>query len=91
MGGLPSPLRFRVADMDDTRERDILPLTKADHARAGTRGDRRRQVAVLAGEILVNEERLNQVNLPCNGPPLNPPFAGHAQLPPWRGGTKAGE
>jgi hypothetical protein len=48
-------------------------------------------MAVLAGEILVNEERLDQANLSCNEPPLIPPFAGRAQLPPWRGGMKAGE
>jgi hypothetical protein len=48
-------------------------------------------MAVLAGEILVNEKRLNQANPSCNDPPLNPPFAGWAQLPPWRGGTKPRE
>jgi hypothetical protein len=57
---VPRALRFRVADMGNTRQRDILPFTQANHPRAGTRRDHRRQMAVLAGEILVNEKRLNQ-------------------------------
>jgi hypothetical protein len=48
--------------MGDTRQGDILPLPKANHARAGARGNHRRQMAILAGEILVNKERLNQAN-----------------------------
>jgi hypothetical protein len=48
-------------------------------------------MAVLAGEILVNEERLNQANPSQSEASLIPPFARRAQLPPWRGGTKAGE
>ena len=61
---VPGTLRFRVADMGDTGQRDILPFTQANHPRPRTRRDHRRQMAVLAGEILVNEKRLNQAIAP---------------------------
>ena len=45
-------------------QRDILPLPQANHPGTRTRGDHRRQMAVLAGEILVDEQRLNQAITP---------------------------
>jgi hypothetical protein len=46
--------------MGDAGERNVFTLSQANHSRPRTRGDHRRQMAVLAGEILVNEQRLNQ-------------------------------